>query len=187
MSKRIICAVLILLVLTSCKGRTYFQIGDSESSTNSTVQSVELSAEDSSQPQSSVILIPIEKQTSPTTSKALPTLTDPASLTEPSPQHIDAVTDQPIPSGLLLLEFTDTVKKGNTATVTIKGKPDTVYSIKVKYSSGYSTAKGLEDQTSDSNGVCSWTWRVGGSTKSGSYPITISDGTDSYELTFTVE
>ncbi|MGM9680486.1 MAG: hypothetical protein ACI3XR_03170 [Eubacteriales bacterium] len=187
MGKRMICMALILLVLTSCKGRTYFQIGGSESSANSTVQSGELSAEDSSQMQSSVILIPIEKQTSPTASETLPILTEPAPLTEPSPQQTDALSDQPIPSGLLLLEFTDTVKKGNTATVTIKGKPDTVYSIKVKYSSGYSSAQGLEDQTSDSDGICSWTWRVGGSTKSGSYPITISDGTDSYELTFTVE
>lgn len=98
------------------------------------------------------------------------------------------VTAPPTPSGTLtLLEFTRTVKKGSKATVTIQGTPNTQYSIKVKYSSGYSKAKGLEDQVSDASGVCSWSWRVGGSTKSGDYPVIISDGVNSYTLTLTVE
>lgn len=96
-------------------------------------------------------------------------------------------TAAPRPGNLVLLEFTRTVKKGNKATLTIQGAPNTKYTIKVKYSSGYSTAKGLEPVISDSYGVCSWTWKVGGSTKPGDYPVTVSDGVNSYTLTLTVE
>ncbi|MGM9637937.1 MAG: hypothetical protein ACI3YK_08165 [Eubacteriales bacterium] len=187
MGKRMIGLGLILLMLISCQSRSYFQVGGNEGgedSVNSTVQSEVLSDTVQSQMSSSVRLTPVEKQTTPLiTTETLPPVTEwlPQTTAEAD------ITQEPTPIGILLLEFTDSVTKGSNATVTIKGKPDTVYSIKVRYSSGYSTAKGLEDQTSDSDGICSWTWRVGASTKSGSYPVTISDGTDTYELTLTVE
>lgn len=88
---------------------------------------------------------------------------------------------------IVIINAPDKIKKGSKATVEIKGVPGTVYSIKVKYSSGYSSAKGLEPKTADGNGFCSWTWRVSGLTKPGNYRIELSDGTHDYILTFSVE
>ena len=88
---------------------------------------------------------------------------------------------------IVIINAPDKIEKGSKATVEIKGTPGTVYSIKVKYSSGYSSAKGLEPKTADENGLCSWTWRVSGSTKPGNYRIELSDGIHDYILTFSVE
>lgn len=85
-----------------------------------------------------------------------------------------------------LIEFTDSVKKSENATITIKGKPNTKYSIKVKYSSGYSSSKELVDMYSNDEGIVSWTFKVSSNTNTGSYPITISDDTNSYEYIFNV-
>lgn len=120
--------------------------------------------------------------TEPQTTTTSPITTEPQTTSAPE-------TDVPENPGgsLTVLELTRTVSKGKKATVIIRGTPNTEYTIRVKYSSGYSSAKGLEPQVSDESGVCSWTWTVGGSTKPGDYPITISDGVNSYSLTFTVE
>lgn len=72
-----------------------------------------------------------------------------------------------------LLHFTDTVKRGLPAEITIKGKPNTVYTIKITYSSGASKSKSLGPQTSDKNGIVAWRWTVGAKTKVGVYPVEI--------------
>lgn len=85
------------------------------------------------------------------------------------------------------LEFTNvtsSVSAGSFASVSIHGAPNTTYSITVVYNSGISTASGLEDVTSDSNGNASWSWKVGTRTKSGTYPITVSGGGQSESTSF---
>jgi len=52
-------------------------------------------------------------------------------------------------------------RRGETVTVTIKGKPNTAYTLRVKYKSGYSSAKGLGETMSDENGVATWTFKIG--------------------------
>lgn len=87
------------------------------------------------------------------------------------------------------LEFTNvtsSVSAGSFASVSIHGAPNTTYSITVVYNSGISTASGLEDVTSDSNGNASWSWKVGTRTKSGTYPITVSGGGRSESTSFSV-
>lgn len=87
------------------------------------------------------------------------------------------------------LEFTNvtsSVSAGSFASVSIHGAPNTTYSITVVYNSGISTASGLEDVTSDSNGNASWSWKVGTRTKSGTYPITVSGGGQSESTSFSV-
>jgi len=74
------------------------------------------------------------------------------------------------------------------ATVQIQGKPNTEYTCKVKYESGYSEASGLGTKTSDSQGYCSWTWKVGVNANPDYDPtIYISGGGDSKSCTFNVE
>lgn len=75
-----------------------------------------------------------------------------------------------------LQSFTESVSKGQNATIKIKGNPNTNYSITVIYSTSPSKAKGLENKMSDENGYVSWTFKVGTNTKPGTYPVTISDG-----------
>lgn len=72
------------------------------------------------------------------------------------------------------------------ATVSINGQPNTEYNIKVYYSSGASTADGLESKTSDSNGDVSWTWKIGCKTNPGTYRLVIKGGNETIEKNFTV-
>lgn len=98
-------------------------------------------------------------------------------------------TDQnePQPLDIQLVSLTSPIKAGSTAKIEIKGSPNTEYIIKVIYSSGASSAKGLEPKTSDANGFVSWSWKVSALVKAGEYSIEISDGDASYKTTFTVE
>ena len=91
-------------------------------------------------------------------------------------------------STISVVSFDNILHRNNDATVKIKAQPNTEYSIDVFYSSGASTAKGLENKVSDENGIISWTWHVGGRTKLGTgKTIKISGGGDSITLTFSVE
>lgn len=87
---------------------------------------------------------------------------------------------------LLLLGITSPISAGNNATISVRGKPNTGYDIKVYYSSGASTAKGLEQQYSDKDGKVSWTWKIGAKTKAGTYRIEISGGGEKLTAYITV-
>lgn len=63
-------------------------------------------------------------------------------------------------SKLRVVMYTDIVKRGETATLTVCGKPETVYDIGVFYSSGESKADALCDKKSDKNGYVTWNWKV---------------------------
>jgi hypothetical protein len=76
--------------------------------------------------------------------------------------------------------------RNENATVSIVGIPNTQYSIAVYYSSGKSTAAGLEPKTSDASGNVSWTWKIGGKTNPGTYRATITGGGETKEIAFTV-
>lgn len=90
------------------------------------------------------------------------------------------------PTGISLDYLTTPIKINAKATVRIKGKPDTEYKISVFYSSAASTAKGLEAKISDSDGMVSWTWKVGARTKEGDFKIVISGGGETFTTYFRV-
>ena len=71
--------------------------------------------------------------------------------------------------------------------VGINGKPNTEYDINVYYSSGVSSAQGLENKTSDENGYVSWSWKVGTNTKPGDYYLDIIDGGETLTIYFTIQ
>lgn len=87
-------------------------------------------------------------------------------------------------SNISLVSLTSPVSRGNNATISIKGLPNTTYDIDVMYSSGASKASGLEDKTSDSEGNVSWTFKVSSNVKVGTYEVKITDGENgvSYSL-----
>lgn len=115
-------------------------------------------------------------------------VTQPPVVTEaPKPVTPPPVVTEAPKQVLDILSVTSPIKGGQNATLSAKGKPNTAYDIKVVYSSGESSAKGLEDKTSDANGNVSWTWKVGAKTKPGTYTITVKGGgeTDTIKITIT--
>lgn len=99
-------------------------------------------------------------------------------------QPTESETDET--GGIDLISLTSPVGRNETATVSIKGKPNTEYTIKVYYSTTASKASGLEKKTSGADGLVSWSWKVGGSTKPGTFKIVISGGGEKIETSFTV-
>lgn len=99
-----------------------------------------------------------------------------------------AETEPPeLPVGSLkLLSITKAVYAGKTASVTVRGLPNTEYTITVTYATAVSEAKGLEKKCTDENGIVSWTWRVGNQTKPGKHTIEIQCSTEKITLYFNV-
>lgn len=129
----------------------------------------------------------------PVTEPPKPVTEPPAPVTQaPVTEVPKPVTPPPVvteaPKQVLdILSVSSPIGGGQNATLSAKGKPNTAYDIKVVYSSGESSAKGLEDKTSDANGNVSWTWKVGAKTKPGTYTITVKGGgeTDTIKITVT--
>lgn len=68
------------------------------------------------------------------------------------------------------------VHDGGVASVTVKTKPYASGSIEVDYKSGPSKAKGLGAKKANSQGVISWSWKVGSNTSPGTYNVIIRLG-----------
>ena len=100
----------------------------------------------------------------------------------------EAVTEPvELPVGSLkLLALTPNVPAGKNALVTVRGLPNTEYSITVTYSTSESVAQGLEAKYSDKDGKVTWEWRVGNQTKSGTYTIEIKSKTEKITVYFNV-
>ena len=77
-------------------------------------------------------------------------------------------------------------RRNQNATVSIKAMPNTLYTIVVLYKSGPSKAQGLDPKWSNSQGIVSWTWKIGGKTTPGTYSIIIEGGGAKIEKSFTI-
>jgi uncharacterized protein with FMN-binding domain len=108
-----------------------------------------------------------------------PVATTPSPVaTTPSPAPVKS----PAPVQVVVVAFLNaplTVARGNYATLQAKTAASISCSIEVDYSSGASTAAGLVAKTSDSAGLISWSWKIGGNTSPGSWPITVTCGSGS--------
>jgi micrococcal nuclease len=79
----------------------------------------------------------------------------------------------PVRFSVVLASRTSPVSPGSMASITVKTAPGAVCTITVTYMSGPSRAQGLEPKEADTDGVVSWTWRVGTQTTPGEWPITV--------------
>jgi hypothetical protein len=117
----------------------------------------------------------------PTNTK-LPTPTwTPAPPSPTSTQSPSPITE----SGFNILVLTSPIKAGEKATVQVQSVPGASCSLAYTTPSGsHSSAKGLGETIADSNGVCSWTWKISASTKTGTgkLTITINDVTQSLDI-----
>jgi len=127
--------------------------------------------EDAEEPLSSDAVDPSEPDESPEEP------VEPPEEPAPSPEQ---------PAGIEAVTSPGTVYPGQRATITVKGQPNTQYSITVVYKSGPSSAQGLDTKTSDSTGRVSWTWLVGRNTSSGSFYALVSGGGQNVRIPFTV-
>lgn len=96
---------------------------------------------------------------------------------------------EPVVRPIEVISHTKSVKRGSMASIKIRGTANVQYNCMVRYKSGFSTAAGLGTKTADEEGFVSWTWRVGGNTTRGSWPIIItnlSDKNDAVTVYFTV-
>jgi fibronectin type 3 domain-containing protein len=80
-----------------------------------------------------------------------------------------------------------TVKNNQYATVEAVGKPDTVYQLKVYYTTQKSNAKGTGSCRALKDGSLKWEWKVGAKTKPGTHKIVIEGGGEKIETSFVTE
>ncbi|GEM_PF-4994505 len=109
---------------------------------------------------------------------------------ETDPPVIVTAPDAPVYTqigSLLVSPYPFRVTRNEEVTLHIIGRANTEYDINVYYSSGASTAKGLENQYTDSQGHTAWSWKIGGKTNSGEYHIDIIGGGEKTTLPFRVE
>lgn len=109
------------------------------------------------------------------TAEPTPTASAPATP-EPTPAatRAPAATAKPVTFGLAFTSLTSPVSPNQYATAVVETLPGAACSIVVEYKSGPSSAAGLGPTTADSTGGASWTWKVGGRTSAGSWPVTVT-------------
>ena len=78
-----------------------------------------------------------------------------------------------IGESLQITSFTQTVVRGEWATLRILGKPNTEYGITVYLKSGPSGNSALIPKISDSNGYVEWKWKIYKGTSIGKFRIVI--------------
>ena len=124
-----------------------------------------------------------------TTPSATPTIMPTATLTlKPTvaPTPTEAIT-RASAVGITILDYSESVGRGERAFIEIQGEPNTDYTCDVEYKSGPSTADGLGTKQSNAKGVVRWTWKVGSRTSLDYIPtIYISGGGDSVSVDFEV-
>lgn len=79
-----------------------------------------------------------------------------------------------------------TLKRGDVGLITIKGKPDQIYTIESSFRINGKTIPVKQWRKADSNGMASFTWVVGKDTDLGTYSATIHGAGSTLNLTHTV-
>lgn len=121
--------------------------------------------------------IPFVKATEKATKKATQTTVKKAETTKKSSEKVyPDETVSEVRSGLNIVFASDSVEKGNTASVMIQGTPNKTYTLKF-YTHPNSTTDFVEAEelTADENGFVSWTFRVPMNTESGNRKIVIEE------------
>lgn len=130
------------------------------------------------------------------TSKAAALAPIPTTTPAPSPVSTPSATINPSSSKtpepkkeskLELISITSPIDRNETATIKVKGSPNTEYDIDVFYSSSESSADGLENKTSDKDGYVSWSWKIGGKTKEGEHHLVVKGSSETLKVKFTVK
>lgn len=114
-----------------------------------------------------------------TTKKTTTTTTTTKSTVKPTTKTTARSTTAPpvkeqTGTGITILSEPGRGVRNEYVSLTIQGKPNTAYTLRVQYKSGWSQADGMGTQTSDARGRVTWTWKIGGRTSPGTWPVEIS-------------
>lgn len=85
------------------------------------------------------------------------------------------LTTEVLQATLRLISVTNEVRRGERASITMTGQPNTEYKITVMFATGPSTAQGLEPAFSDDEGFVTWTWLIGSNTSFGTFEIIVAE------------
>jgi hypothetical protein len=100
--------------------------------------------------------------------------TAPKPTPKPTPIPTPKATPKPVVLTLRIASVTSPAYRNSFATLVARTHSGASCSIEVDYASGPSSAAGLGDKTASSSGSVSWTWKVGGRTTLGTWPIYVS-------------
>jgi hypothetical protein len=127
-------------------------------------------------------ITPTPKPTATPRPTATPTL-KPTPTSEPASKVSPAARS----TGITILDYSDTVSRGDNAFIKIQGAPNTDYDCEVEYKTTMSNASGIGVKRSDSDGIVFWRWKVGTRTSLDYSPtIYIDGGGDSISVQFEV-
>jgi hypothetical protein len=107
------------------------------------------------------------------TAKATPKPT-PTATPKPTPRPIPKPTPKPVVLTVRITSVTSPAYRNSYATLGARTHAGARCSIEVDYASGPSSAAGLLDKTATSGGTVGWTWKIGGRTTLGTWPIYVS-------------
>lgn len=79
-----------------------------------------------------------------------------------------------VPANASVQSITTPVVPGDNASVSIKGNPGSICSIKVEYNKVASTDSGLSTKKTDEFGVITWAWSVESTVPEGKWPVTVN-------------
>jgi cytoskeletal protein RodZ len=128
-----------------------------------------------------------KKEETTTTAQATTTTKVAETTTTIETTTTETTSPQQQPSGIQITSLTSPINRGASATISVHTAPNILCTITVYYKSGPSQAQGLGAKTSDGNGDCSWTWKVGTRTTPGNWRIVIAaQGEGQIETYFTV-
>jgi hypothetical protein len=92
----------------------------------------------------------------------------------PRPSATPKATPDPNALAVKVSARTKSVRRGGTASVTVKTTAGAECGISVDYPAGPSTARGLEPAKADRAGSIVWKWRVASDAPKGTWPIVVS-------------
>jgi hypothetical protein len=92
----------------------------------------------------------------------------------PAPPVVPAPPAAAAAQGLRIVSVTSPARRNSNATLAAQTAPGAACAITIHYKSGPSEAAGLGTKTADARGAVSWTWRVGGNTTFGEWPIEVT-------------
>lgn len=79
-----------------------------------------------------------------------------------------------VPANASVQSITSPVMPGDNASVSVKGNPGSICTIKVEYNNVASTDSGLTAKKTDEFGVITWAWSVGSTVPVGKWPVTVN-------------
>jgi len=90
-------------------------------------------------------------------------------------------------TGITVLDVKKSVKTGEKGSLSIKGVPDTIYTISAYYNNSLGTTTATNIKRSGNDGKVSWDWDVKRDTLPGTYKLIVTGGgkmiTSSYTVT----